>query len=209
MNRKWTTRIGIAAASLALLAGASHAAPSIVLPRPGQVGLGAQGQFGTLLESGKIGEDFGSGPGFAVRLRYRMRYERALGLSFESHTFDARNPDELASESTYDSLNNIRRKSTTLVLSGVEFYQMFGTRTRTTKMLSAGIGLAQATIKLTDGETAYPGDGLYLSAGAGLEHFFWRSWAFDLGTRYLAVFQDGKANHDLQVGLGLVFYASY
>jgi hypothetical protein len=202
-----SVRIGLALALLSLAA-AANAAPSIVLPRPGQVGIGAQGQFGTLLESGRIGTDYGSGPGLAVRMRYRMRYERALGLSFESQTFDAREA-RLADTTAFVRLNDVRLKSATLILSGLDLYQMFGTRTRTTKYLSAGIGLAQTSIKLTDGETAYPGDGFYLSASAGIEHFFWRSWAYDVGVRYLSVFQDGQANHDLQGSIGLVFYASY
>ena len=46
-------------------------------------------------------------------------------------------------------------------------------------------------------------------AGAGVERFFFRSWAYDLSTRYLAIFRDGKPNHDLQVAAGMIFYASY
>ena len=86
---------------------------------------------------------------------------------------------------------------------------MFGTRTKTTKMLSVGAGLAHPVFALNDGEQQYPfGDGAYLSAGAGVERFFWQSVAFDLGARYHAIFLDGKVNHDLQVSAGLIFYAS-
>jgi hypothetical protein len=88
---------------------------------------------------------------------------------------------------------------------------MFATRTRTHRMLSLGAGLAKIAVKLSDGETSFPtaGDGVYVSAGAGIEHFFWQSWAIDLSSRYLAVFHDGKPNHDVQAALGLIFYASY
>jgi hypothetical protein len=171
----------------------------VVPPRAGQVGLGLQGQFGTLLESGLIGQEFGAGPGMAVRVRYRMRYERAIGLSFESQSFDARNPA--------DSTGSITQA--TAVLSGVELYQMFGTRTNTHKMISIGIGLAQISQDTNDGGTVFPGDGLYISGGAGLEQFFWNSWAWDLSTRYVTLFQEGKTNHDFQISLGLIFYASY
>jgi Outer membrane protein beta-barrel domain len=174
-------------------------AGKVLPPRAGQVGLGLQGQIGTLLESGKLGEEFGSGGGIAVRVRYRMRYERALGLSFESQSFDARNPA--------DSLGAITKA--TLVTSGAEFYQLFGTRTVTHKMLSVGIGLVQVSQDTNDSGTVFPGDGLYVSAGAGLERFFWNSWAFDLSSRYMTLFQEGKTNHDFQVSLGLIFYASY
>ena len=88
----WSHRIALVAGLVMTVVGAGGvgAAVIVVPPRPGQVGLSVQGQYGTLMESGDIGKNFGSGPGLAVRLRYRMRYERGFGLSFESHAFDAR-----------------------------------------------------------------------------------------------------------------------
>jgi hypothetical protein len=182
------------------LAGAAHA-DSVVLPRPGQVGISAQGGYGTLFESGVFGQDFGSGATFAIRLRYRMRYERGIGLSFEAQSFDVREPS--AADTAFKTLS--------LTMSGVEFYQMFGTRTKATRMLMVGAGLAQANSKLNDGETFFfPGsDGLYVSAGAGVERFFFRSLAYDLSVRYYALFKDGEANHQVQAALGLIFYAGY
>lgn len=185
---------------LAVLAPPVLAQSSIVLPRPGQVGLGMQGQFGSLLRTGDIGETFDVGPGLAVRLRYRMRFERGLGVSFESQTFEAR-------RQFTDSL--FAPVEVKIVTAGPEVYQMFGTRTRTTKMLSVGVGIAQVSYELADGEKTFPGDGVYVSAGAGIERFFWRNWAFDFSTRYLAIFQRGQANHDVQGSAGLIFYASY
>ena len=139
-----------------------------------------------------------------MRVRYRMRYERAIGLSFESQSFDARDPA--------DSTGALIK--TTAVLSGLELYQLFGTRTNAHKMISVGVGLAQISQDTRpgpndDGGTIFPGDGLYVSAGAGVEQFFWNSWAFDLSTRYMALFQEGETNHDFQISLGLIFYASY
>lgn len=173
---------------------------TIVLPRPGQVGVSLQGQYGTMFKAGEIGDTFDSGAGLAVRLRYRMRYERALGLSFERQSFDAR-------DDTPDS--TFAPTELTVVTSGVEIYQMFGTRTRTVRMLSAGVGLAQLSYETFSGETEFPGDGLYVSVGAGLERFFWQSWAYDLGFRYMALFHDGETNHELQASAGVIFYVSY
>jgi hypothetical protein len=193
-----TTRLGIALCVAGTIgwAAAAHALV-IIPPRSGQVGLGVQGEVGTLLKNGNVGKTFGSGPGLAVRLRYRTRYERAIGLSFEGQRFDTR-------DATLDSTQ------ASLFTAGVDVYQLFGTRTRTTRMVSMGAGLAKYTVKLRSGETVFPfNDGLYLSAGAGLERFFWRSWAYDLSGRYMAVFANGKANHDFQAALGLIFYASY
>jgi len=179
--------------------GEAFAKRRVVPPRSGQVGLGMQGQFGTLLDSGLIGSEFGQGPGLTVRVRYRMRYERAIGLSFESQSFDARNPSDSTGALT----------KATAVLSGLELYQLFGTRSNAHKMISVGIGLAQISQDTNDGGTIFPGDGLYVSAGAGVEQFFWNSWAFDLSTRYMTIFQEGGTNHDFQISLGLIFYASY
>jgi hypothetical protein len=176
-------------------------ADNIVLPRPGQVGISVQGGYGTLFRSGVFGEDFGGGPTLGIRLRYRMRYERGLGLSFESQHFDVR--ESSVADTAFKSLN--------VVTSGFEFYQLFGTRTKTTRMLMVGAGLAQSNSELNDGETFYfPGsDGFYVSAGMGLERFFFRSWAYDASLRYLSIFKDGEANHQVQAALGLIFYASY
>lgn len=201
---RWWMAVLVVVALAPAVAVPARAAGSIVLPRPGQVGVGIQGGYGTLLKSGDLGNDFGNGPTLAFRLRYRMRYERALGLSFEGQRFEIRTPGtEFPAGSGLPGPNNVNT-----ILSGIEFYQMFGTRTRTTKMVMVGAGLAQTSGK-TDEGTVYPGDGSYVSAGAGIERFLIRSWALDLSTRYVALFLRDHRNHDLQVALGLIFYASY
>ncbi len=200
--------LGLAAAQPAC-PGAARAESLIVLPKPGQVGLSVGGGYGTLVSSGNVGVTFGAGPALCVRLRYRMRYERGLGLSFESQSLDAR--EVVRFDLAFP--DSVAPTRLSLITSGVEFYQMFGTRTRTTRMLMVGAGIAQMRAELNDGSTdvagRFGGDGLYVSAGAGVERFFFRSWAYDLSARYLAVFREGKPNHDLQAALGLIFYASY
>jgi len=210
--KRWTHRMGIAVlVGLAVGATPSHGA-SIVLPRAGQVGIGIQAQGGTLLSGGGLGEEFGSGAGLAVRLRYRMRFERAVGLSFDVQHLEARDPS--GREGAFDSLTDapaVLREKLKVVTAGIEFYQLFDTRSRTVKMISAGAGLAQISARLSNGETQFPlaGDGFYLSLGAGLERFVYRSLAWDLSTRYMSVFHDGKLNHDLQLQAGFIFYAAY
>jgi hypothetical protein len=205
------------AALLTLVTFAVHAAPagaasSIVLPRAGQVGIGISGSYGTWLPSGELGEEFGGGPGISVRIRYRMRFERAIGLTFDGERMDSRDPSGAAG--AFDSLTDapeVLRDRMKMVTAGFEFYQLFDTRERTVKYLSAGAGLAQISSHLTDGETQYPiaGDALFVSLGAGLERFFFRSWAWDMNFKYKPVFHDGKINHDLQAQIGLMFYAAY
>ena len=204
-------RLIITAILLMTLASAAGAKTVIVPPRPGQVGLSLQGQYGALMQSGGLGEDFGTGPGLAVRLRYRMRYERAIALSFESQSYDAR-PTPKFTDPILGPIpvnDPFAPAKVTLITAGLDFYKMFGTRTSTTRMLSASAGLAQVHETLNDSETAYPPDGLYLGAGAGMEKFFWGSWAWDASARYMAVFEDGSTNHLFQASLGLIVYASY
>lgn len=191
----------------------SAQAAIVVPPRPGQLGIGVQGTYGTLLSGGEFGRDFGSGPGLAIQLRYRMRYERGFGLSFESHTFDTRAGAEFTDPETGASIpadTSIAPSKLTLQLYGVDFYQMFGTRTPTTRFLSVGAGIAHPQRTLNDGEIDFAGgeDGLFVTAGAGVEKFFVQSWGWNLGARYYAVFRNGSVTHDLQAAAGLIFYAS-
>ena len=202
---------------LMLVMFAAHAAPAraantIVLPRSGQVGVGISGSFGTFLPTGELGNEFGSGPGLSVRLRYRMRFERAIGLTFDAERMNSRDPSGAAG--AFDSLTDapaVLRDYMKMVTAGFEFYQLFDTRERTVKYLSAGAGLAQISAHLTDGETQYPiaGDALFVSVGAGFERFFFRSWAWEMAFKYKPVLHDGKINHDLQGNVGLIFYAGY
>ncbi len=213
MNRSSHTAALASLLALALTAGTARAAGSIVLPRAGQIGIGVQAQGGTLLSSGALGKEFGAGTGIAVHVRYRMRFERAMGLTFDVQNLKSRKPSG-APGGAFDSTTDVPgllRDRVKLTTAGVEFYQMFDTRERTVKMLSAGAGLVQMSAHLSNGETSFPlaGDGVYVSAGAGLERFFFRSWAWDLGARYQAIFHDGKLNHDVQLQTGLVFYAAY
>lgn len=181
----------------------AHAKVLVIPPRPGQIGVGLQGQFGSLTNSGGLGSDFSDGGGLSVRLRYRLRYERAVGASFERQTFDVR---QLA-----DSATAI--KTLTLINSSVEFYQLFGTEGRTTRMLSAGFGLSQPSKKLRNGEVKLGGDdvldGAFVSVGAGIERFFFQSLGLDVNLHYQTIFQNGSVNHNVQAAAGLIFYASY
>ena len=188
-----------------LLPAAAWAGKSIVLPRPGQVGIEIQGGYGALIKSGELGEDFSDGGTIAARLRYRMRYERALGLSFENQRFSIRTPEvDWPAGSGLPGRDHVN-----VVLSGIEYYKLFATRTPAVKMLIVGVGLAQTSGKTINNEGFFPGDGSYLCAGFGVERFLIKSWALDFSTRYSFVFLPDDHVHDVQVSLGLMFYASY
>ncbi len=190
-----------------LVAPATWAAESVVLPRPGQVGLGLQGGYGSLLISGELGGTFGEGPTIAARFRYRMRYERAIGLTFENQRHSIRAP-----EAEFPAGSNLPgRTRVNMVLSGLEFYRLFATRTRTVKMLMVGAGIVQTSARTANNETVFSdsADGTFLSAGVGVERFLFRSIALDFSTRYMTVFIPDDRAHDVQVALGFMFYASY
>ena len=196
-------RVPILLLALVVLGGAAPARAEwvVVPPRAGQVGLSVQGEYGGLLKTGGIGNLFESGPGLSVRLRYRMRYERAMGMSFESQRFDVRQA----------SLADTAANHMNAFTYGLDVYQMFGTRTRTSKWLSVGAGLVQFRRVLNDQEIDFSdnNDGVYVSAGAGVERFVWQSWALDLSGKYLTLFQSGRPNHDFQAAVGVIVYATY
>ena len=211
-SQRWLPAALLTLALLTICAWPAHAANTITLPRSGQVGIGITGSFGTLLPTGELGNEFGSGPGLSVKIRYRMRFERAIGLTFDAERMNSRDPSGAAG--AFDSLTDapaVLRDYMKMVTAGFEFYQLFDTRERTVKYLSAGAGLAQISAHLTDGETQYPiaGDALFVSVGAGFERYFFRSWAWDANFKYKPVLHDGKVNHDLQMQVGLIFYAAY
>lgn len=194
------------------IAGAAFAA-NVNLPRPGQVGIALQGGYGALVDTGNeenVGSEFGDGPTFTVRLRYRMRYERAIGLTFETQKMASRleRPFDPAHADSTTFPDEIK-----VILSGLDFYKLFGTRTPTVKMVSIGAGLAQQRVKLNSGETelsgTFSGDGLYLSAGFGIERFFYRSFAIDFSARYYAMFREGQVGHNVQAAIGIIGYAGY
>lgn len=202
MNRRMGTFL-VSLVTLLLAAGAAGAAVIVVPPRSGQIGVGLTGQYGTLLKSGGLGSDFGAGAGLGVRVRYRLRFERAIGVTFERQTFEARHLADSA----------FAQKTLALLNSSLEFYQLFGTRSRTTKMLSAGLGIVQPSKKLRDGETKLGGDdvldGAFVTVGAGIERFFYQSLGLDLNVHYQTIFQNGSTNHNVQASAGLIFYAAY
>jgi opacity protein-like surface antigen len=207
---------GILAAAVLAVVVSSAVSPayavSIVLPRAGQVGIGLQGQFGGLAQAGELGNEFGTGAGLAFRLKYRTRYDRAAGLSFETRRLDGRGyfvtPSAFLPGAGADSLP---LKAVTLATYGVDLYQFFNTRMRTQEFLCVSGGLAKISGWSSNGDVVTPlaGDGLYLGVGGGLERFVYRSWAVDISARYSAVFLDGSVNHDVQVALGMTLYAAY
>jgi len=186
-----------------MAAAAAHAAWIVVPPRPGQIGVAIDGQYGSFLSGGGLGSEFGAGGGLGVRVRYRMQYERAIGISFERCDYTVRhNADTTFADHTV-----------TLINTGAEFYQLFGTEGKTTRMISAGFGITQVSKKLNDGEEKLGGndvgDGGFVMLGVGLERFFVQAFGLDLNAHYELIFQNGSTNQLITASAGLVFYAGF
>jgi hypothetical protein len=218
-TRRFTVVTGwtLALLALVLLVGTAGAGAIIVPPRPGQVGIGMSPNVATLLDNGDLGAGFASSgtPGLSVQLRYRMRYERGFGLTWDQQELDVRDGARFwdSSAGTYiDPASDLYPKKMNLYLYGLEFYQMFDTRAKTVKLLSVGAGIAHPVRVLKDNELWFPledpGDGFFLSAGGSIERYFVGSFGADLSARYRLILHGGSSNHDLQVSLGLIWYAS-
>lgn len=221
MKRHCTVVIAAAvAAGIAFIAAPSQAW-IITLPRAGQIGFSIQGTYGTMLESGQFGDEFGRGGVLAVRARYRLRNERAVGVSFEEFKLDSRTHGGLA-DSTYEFPNQgwvetrenpgPYRKSLQYSTAGADIYQMFYTRKRLTTYVQGGLGLViHATANLTYGGTQDPADteGTYVSAGGGAEYFVYRSWAIDASAHAMTMFIGGHSNPLVHAAVGLIYYAAY
>jgi opacity protein-like surface antigen len=196
----------MALAVLGALAWAASAIPARAdfAPRPvreGTLSIGLYGLGGALV-AGSLSETYDTGLGFAVRLRYRTARESALGLSFESQRYNAKQAPQDATDPEW----------VTVVNSILEYQHYFRVQKRGTRYLSAGVGLAQLRRRLESEETDFPGDGAVFALGAGTEIWWGRSLTVDLGLRYNGMLRsvDGISYYDqaIALGLGFQFYTS-
>src|SRR5689334_4470758 len=104
-SQRWLSAALPMLATFVLAAAPARADNTVLPPRSGQVGLGVSGSYGTFLPTGELGDEFGSGPGLSVRLRYRMRFERAIGLTFDAERMDSRDPGK-NSPGAFDTLQD-------------------------------------------------------------------------------------------------------
>lgn len=195
-----------AGAVLAALVAASFAAPAGAefAPRPvreGTLSFGLYGMAGGLV-GGDMAETYDYGPGLGVRLRYRTSRESALGLTFESQRYDAKQAPV-----TPDDPEWIRTVNAVL-----EYQHYFRVQKRGTRYLTAGVGLVQLRRKLETEEIDFPGDGAVFVLGAGTEIWWGRSVTVDLGLRYNGILRDDAGQtqftHAIALGLGFQFYTS-
>ena len=160
--------LGLAWVALALVPGAARAQE-----RPGTLSLGLQGQYGTLLGPSDFAEDYDWGPGFGVRIRYAFGGPHALGISFESQTFDpTSDPPEALDEPIELKIANV----------GVEYIRYFNRGHGRSQYAVIGLGLSHPSETRTGG-IAEVSDALLVTGGGGVEVFVHRQVSIDISAR--------------------------
>jgi hypothetical protein len=147
---------------------------------------------------------FEFGEGIALRVRYSLARNRAVGLSFEDQRFRR-----------LDGLDDSHPKQVQLSLLLVEYYFYFHRPQKLSRYLVVGGGLHRPVvrIKIEDEftgrdveEAVFPGEDLTLTAGGGLEYVLGRRTAVDLSLRGYAHRSDPGLSATAQVALGIHYY---
>jgi len=182
--------------------------------REGTFSFGVQGQLNGLLSaSGDEYEPFslanGSGldamkAGLAVRIRIAIDRQSAFGFGFEAIGYErATSTDDLA-----DFEVTARDTAASMHISAVsgEYYRYFHRKAKQTPYLVGGIGWFRPEVRFREIATRFPGSGVMLSFGGGLEHFFAPSVSLDISARGNGLFADGGHGIGAQIGIGIRFY---
>ena len=163
--------------------------------RPGTLSLGIQGQYGTLLGPSDFAEDYDWGAGFALRIRYALGGPQALGISFESQTFEPSNdapegPDEpLELKFAHVSL---------------EYLRYFNRGHGRSQYALIGLGLAHPS-EVRSGGVAEVSDALLLTGGGGVEVFVHRTVAIDISARAYGMIGE-SVTATVEFAAGVHFY---
>lgn len=161
----------------------------------GALAVGVQGQFGFLAGDAEAAEHFDQGPGYALRLRYYLGNDRALGISMESQRFDGTPGLGLQYEP----------KEMTVAVFTVDYLMYFQRASALTRYLTFGAGFHHPGREYKDGSEVGP-DGLALTAGAGFEYFFHKVASVDVCVRGYGLFGQGGLLGSGEAAAGLNFY---
>ncbi|MCX5799813.1 MAG: hypothetical protein NTX17_00235 [Candidatus Eisenbacteria bacterium] len=182
-------------AALATLASSLCVAGPIFEER-GTLTVGAQVQQCLLVGDAPPTDDFDSGTGFAMRLRYYLGNNRAFGISFESQVFDAV-PAPVSDDQP-------RGFKDAIVMADYLFY--FDRESSLSRYVVVGLGLHHPGRDYRSGSEVGP-DGLAASLGGGLEYFFHRSTSVDVSVRGYGLFGQGDGLlGSVEAAVGMNFY---
>lgn len=188
----------------ALLIGAGSCSTGLCGPifeERGALAVGVQGQYGFLAgdaattDGAVVTDEYDQGVGYALRLRYYLGNNKALGISMESQKFDGI-PDRVA---------EFQPKDMTVALFTMDYLLYFQRASTLTRYLTFGAGVHHPAREYENGSEVGP-DGLVLTAGAGLEYFFHRVASVDVCVRGYGLFGQGGLLGSGQAAVGLNFY---
>jgi len=194
LGRRAWLRLG-AVLGLILLGWIGRPERACAQERPGTLSLGFQGQYGTLLGPSDFAEDYDWGAGFGIRIRYALGGPQALGISFESQTFD---PSNDAPESLDDP---IKLKIANV---SVEYLRYFNRGHGRSQYAAIGVGLSHPSEERTGG-VAEVSDALLLTGGGGVEVFVHRTVAIDISARAYGMIGE-SVTATVEFAAGLHFY---
>jgi hypothetical protein len=182
----------VAATALAALILA--AIPASAQERPGTLSLGIQGQYGAIAGPSDFADDYDFGSGFAIRIRYALGGPQAIGISFESQTFD---PDPKST----DENPPLELKFANAM---VEYVRYFNRGAGRSQYAAFGAGLFHPSEVRVNG-VQLVSDGLVLTAGGGLEIFFRRNTSIDLSLRAYGLIGD-SVSATIEAAAGIHLY---
>ena len=162
----------------------------------GTLMVGAQVQQCLLVGDAPPINDFDSGTGFAMRLRYYLGDNRALGISLESQIFDGvRAP-----------VNDDQPKRLTDAIIMADYLFYFDRESSLSRYVAVGLGLHHPGREYKSYGEVGP-DGLAASLGGGLEYFFHRSTSVDVSVRGYGLFGQGEGFlGSVEAAVGMNFY---
>jgi hypothetical protein len=184
------------------------AVPSVCSAGPifeekGTLTMGLHGQYGLLVGDAPAADDFDSGLGYGLRLRYYLGGNRALGISLDRQTFEG-----AASSPTAD-----RPEEMNVAIITMDYYWYFDRKSDLPRYISIGAGVHHPSKDYSEYSnnawvpySKVGPDGIVVSIGAGVEHFFHRVAAVDFSVRGHALLGQGGALGSVEATMGLNFY---
>ena len=167
--------------------------------RPGTISLGLQGGYGVVRGTSRLADGFDHGPSYAFRFRYMLSPSFALGFSFENQRFGNRggapSPEPGASDSTIHM--------STVSAEGVFFVHR---EREVTPYFIGGIGHAAPDIVDEVLGSARVNEGMFLTAGAGLERFVRPRFSLDFSLRGYGLISNSEFTSFAQITAGIHLY---
>jgi len=183
MKRGW------AAAVVACLLPAAAAAQGTP---PGTAAFGAGGSYGNILGDSRFGNDFSTGGGYNLLLRYVASEHVSLQANFQNQSY------------SYDGVVAADEEVpiTRLVTTSFEASMLFfrNRNADASQYFTVGLGLYRPEIRLEEDpnypSALFPGENFMFFGGLGVELFLRENWAIDIQARGIGYVGDGIADQE-------------